>query len=33
VDTGNPTGAFGLYTWLGFEPFRGAVTHELTRAG
>jgi GNAT superfamily N-acetyltransferase len=33
VDTGNPTGAFGLYTRLGFEPFRGAVTHELTRAG
>lgn len=29
VDTDNPTGAFGLYSGLGFVPFRGAVNHQL----
>ncbi len=28
VDTENPTGAYGLYTSVGFTPFRGSVTYE-----
>ena len=28
VDTENPTGAYGLYTAVGFTPFRGSVTYE-----
>ena len=28
VDTQNPTGAYGLYASLGFELYRGTVTHE-----
>lgn len=28
VDTENPTGAYGLYTSLGFSTFRGKVTYE-----
>ena len=29
VDTENRSGAHGLYTNLGFEPFAGTITHEL----
>lgn len=29
VDTENPTGAYGLYTSMGFSRFRGRVTYEL----
>jgi mycothiol synthase len=29
VDRDNPTGAFGLYTALGFEPTFGSVTYQL----
>jgi ribosomal protein S18 acetylase RimI-like enzyme len=28
VDTENPTGAYGLYTSVGFSTFRGSVTYE-----
>jgi ribosomal protein S18 acetylase RimI-like enzyme len=28
VDTENPTGAYGLYTAVGFSTFRGSVTYE-----
>jgi len=28
VDTENPTGAYGLYTAVGFSTFRGKVTYE-----
>lgn len=28
VDTENPTGAYGLYTTVGFSTFRGSVTYE-----
>ncbi|MFM8814914.1 MAG: GNAT family N-acetyltransferase [Actinomycetes bacterium] len=28
VDTENPTGAYGLYTSVGFSTFRGKVTYE-----
>ena len=31
VDNDNPTGAHGLYSSLGFEPWRGAVTWEKPR--
>jgi ribosomal protein S18 acetylase RimI-like enzyme len=30
VDTENPTGAYGLYTAVGFSTFRGKVTYERT---
>ena len=30
VDTENPTGAYGLYTAVGFSTFRGSVTYERT---
>jgi len=30
VDTANPTGAFRLYTSLGFEPYHGEVLHAVT---
>jgi len=29
VDTENPTGAYGLYASLGFQLYRGKITHEL----
>jgi mycothiol synthase len=29
VDTANPSGAYGLYQGLGFEPYERWVTHEL----
>jgi mycothiol synthase len=29
VDTDNPTGAFGLYTAMGFAPLRGSVDYRL----
>jgi ribosomal protein S18 acetylase RimI-like enzyme len=29
VDTENPTGAYGLYASLGFQMYRGKITHEL----
>jgi len=32
VDTDNPTGAFGLYTAMGFAPLRGSVDYKLDRA-
>ena len=31
VDTDNPTGAFGLYTAMGFAPLRGSVDYRLVR--